>query len=125
MTTSKTQPLRLVESSPRTDEHAAEISRPLDITVQSGTDIHGVALVLLAGDIDGSSAPRLHAVIEKLMSERRRYLLVDLDDVTSRDATAYEGLVAATCSAVEGDATVLFTSDPRCVLMFKVEGESP
>lgn len=125
MTTSKTHALQLVVSNEPADEPAAEADLPLDITVRPGTDIHGVALVLLTGQIHADSAPRVRAAIEKLVNHHRRYIVVDLDEVTFSDAQSYEGLVEATCSAVQRDATVLFTSDPRCVLLLKVEDPEP
>ncbi|MCW2835235.1 MAG: hypothetical protein JWN68_3188 [Nocardioides sp.] len=129
MTTSKNHALRLVEPSVQVDEQPDtqpdETLRRLEITVQSGTDIHGVGLVLLSGEIDASAAPRLRTIVEKLVSERRRYILVDLDDLTSRDVQAYEDLVEGARCAVHRDVTVLFTSDPRCLLMLKIEEDPP
>jgi anti-anti-sigma regulatory factor len=117
--------LRLIESGDLAQAQADEVVAPLEITVRPGTDVHGVALVLLAGRIGSDSAAKVRAVVEKLVRDHRRYILVDLDDVTLSAASSYEALVEATCAAIHTDATVLFTSDPRCVLMLKVEDPEP
>ena len=95
--------LRLIESSEQVEAPADEVVPPLEITVRPGTDIHGVALVLLTGQIGIDSALQVRATIEKLVRDHRRYIVVDLDDVTSADADSYEGLIEATCAGIDQD----------------------
>ncbi len=102
------------------DGDAGAVDPSMNIVVRPGTEIHGTALVLVSGEIDADSAPRLHDCVAELVAAGRRYVVVDLDEISWVDETSLHALIDATCSAVPSDVTVLFTSDPRCLLMLKV-----
>ncbi len=91
----------------------------LHITVRPGTDVDAVALIVATGEIDDNSVPRLRAAIAELIT-RRRYIVVDLDEATLADAMVLPELIDATCTLVEHDVTLLFTTDPRTMMMLKV-----
>lgn len=92
---------------------------PLHVTVRAGTDSDGAALVIVTGDIDAANAAKVRATMSEIVT-RRRYVVVDLDDARFLDATLLPELVDATCSEVGANVTMIFTSDPRSMLMLKV-----
>lgn len=89
------------------------------IIVRRGQDVDEIALVVVVGEIGIDDVARLRTTIAELVT-CRRYVVVDLDDATCADDTMLPDLVAATCAAAPSDVSLLFTDDPRRLMMLKV-----
>jgi anti-sigma B factor antagonist len=66
----------------------------------------------LAGDLDIATAPRLEALVDQLLREGRRDLVVDLTDTTLLDSTGLAALIRAARSVHGARGTMSVLSPP-------------
>lgn len=83
----------------------------------------GVASMIVVGDIDLSSAPRLRELGELALSEMVSTLRIDLAGVDFMDSTGLSALVVIKSKADEGGQTlILDRPSERVMLVLEVAG---
>jgi anti-sigma B factor antagonist len=100
-----------------------ESSTPqFEVAVHNGATFHACVLVV-AGELDLASADRLHAKLVEQRRLGRRFVRVDLSDVTFIDATALGVLVDAHHLFLKARGTLVLTgTGPRIQRLLRITG---
>jgi anti-sigma B factor antagonist len=83
----------------------------------------GVALVVVSGEVDVYTSPRLKEVLVDLLSRGRAHLVVDLDRVEFLDSTGLGVLMSGMRRAAEQEGSLkVLCSNPRHQRIFEITG---
>lgn len=80
--------------------------------------------VCVSGEMDIASTPELHQVIDLLLADGRRDLVINLDGVTFMDATAIGELIDADLRARQLGGFLQVTSHTGCQRLLRLTGET-
>lgn len=89
------------------------IEQVIDIQTTASDDWH--AALVLHGELDAASAPRLRAELERHLDEGRRVIRIDVGGVTFIDSTAIGELVAASKRCRRDFGSLILTNVPPSV----------
>ncbi len=94
---------------------------PLHISVVPADDGD---VVVLVGEVDIATAPRLRSTIDQLLNAGRNRIIVDLAAVTFLDAAAIDALITATCAAALAGGKLHITHHPGFMRLLKFTCET-
>jgi anti-sigma B factor antagonist len=86
-------------------------------------DIEGHPVLVVYGELDLMTSPRLHDAVTQILAERPRIVLIDLANVTFLDSTALGTLVVAQRHVADSGAELrLVAVAPQPAKIFEVTG---
>lgn len=120
-------PYRLHSGTPReptvisvgVDEEPVVGALHVQVRPQDGRDV-----VVLAGELDLATTPKLRSTIGELLLAGRNCVVVDLDAVTFVDAAAMAALVTATSAVALSGGTLHLTHNLRLMLLLQLTFET-
>jgi anti-sigma B factor antagonist len=94
----------------------------LKIQIETRCPREGVAVIVVTGEMDVHTAPRLRDEIRRLLEEGVNRLVVDLHSVDHLDSTALGILISALRRTTESGGALRLLATPRVQRIFEMTG---